>query len=232
MNRYACFAALLACAAMGSAHAVPMSFLVNTGSAGSGAIDTRYELTVEQGATRLSHAYGYVAQDDAVGHMPWLTNSAESKWITPELDGQTTFDGAGVGVYRYSLSFDMTGYQADTAHFNGRFSADNAAQVFLNGKLLATGTDFTRWSSFGADDGFNGGVNVLEFIVTNYAQLTGNPTGLRVEYMDSFMEALPPQRLVRAALFEVPEPASAALFMSGLAMMACVARRRSGYAAC
>lgn len=225
MNQHACFAALLACAAMASAHAVPITGLVNTGSAASGARDMHYALTVEQGTSRLSGAYGYAARDELWRDTPWLANSANSKWITPDGDAWTTFDGTGNGVYRYSISFDLSGHRADTAWFNGRFSADNAAQVFLNGRLLTTGKDYTRWTSFGADDGFASGVNVLEFVVTNYAQLTGNPTGLRVEYLGTFMELAPRQRALLAA-FEVPEPASAAIFMSGLGMMGFIARRR------
>jgi hypothetical protein len=226
MNPYACFAAFLACATMASAQAVPISALVNTGSPGSGVLDTNYELLIEKGATRLAQAYGYGAEDGLLRNTPWLANTAASKWITPGADASATYDGVGNGIYRYSLSFDMSGYKAETARLNGRFSADNAAQVFLNGNLLATGTDFSHWSDFGADAGFRSGVNVLEFVVTNYAQLTGNPTGLRVEYLGSFMEAEAPLHALNVAAFEVPEPASTAIFMSGVGMMAFVGRRR------
>jgi hypothetical protein len=227
MNQNACFAAMLVCASVASAHAVPITALINTGSAASGVLDTNYLLTVERGGTRLTERYGYVSHRGLWDQTPWLANSAASKWIVPASDAWTSYDGASDGIYRYSLSFDLSGYRADSAWFTGRFSADNAAQVFLNGRLLATGSDFSRWTSFGADGGFNDGVNVLEFVVTNYRLSAGNPTGLRVEYLGTYIEpAVRHQLALRPAAFEVPEPGSAAVFMGGLGLIGMISRRR------
>ena len=52
--------------------------------------------------------------------------------------------------------------------------------------------------------------NTLEFKVTNLAQASGNPTGLRVEFLAS----------------EVPEPESYALMLGGLGILGAVAARR------
>jgi len=197
-----------------SAGASTITGLYNTGQGyASGSKDAHYNLTVTQGSTVLSDAMAYATSNGVWPISPWMANGEFSKWITPNRDQAQSYDPVQEGLYRYSLTFDLSGYAASSAKFTGRFLADNAAQVFLNGNLLASGSSFTEWSSFAASSGFNPGLNRVDFVVRNYAQTSGNPTGLRAEFSSSSVSA-------------VPEPGSLAIFMTGLAMAGLMGRRR------
>ena len=118
------------------------------------------------------------------------------------------------GTYTWNLSFNLTGFDATTASFTGRFAADNSAVVKLNGITIGTSSGFSSFSSFAAHSGFNAGVNVLSFVVTNVCrQSSGNPTGLRAEFLTSSVTA-------------VPEPETYALLLAGLGLIGAAARRR------
>ena len=101
-----------------------------------------------------------------------------------------------------------------SASFGGRMAADNAVVVILNNNVIGSGTGFTDWTSFSASSGFVPGVNKLDFVVTNWAQNGGNPTGLRVEFGSSSITAA------------VPEPETYAMLLGGLVMVGAVVRRR------
>lgn len=94
-------------------------------------------------------------------------------------------------------------------------AADNlVTSILLNGNLLAaSGGGFTSWSNFGANSGFVAGTNTLAFNVTNFGQVSGNPSGLRVEFVQS-----------NAAV--VPEPANWAMLIAGFGLVGAAARRR------
>ena len=62
---------------------------------------------------------------------------------------------------------------------------------------------------------FNAGVNVLQFTVTNFGQPTGNPSGLRVEFLSS-----------ETGVGAIPEPAAWAMLIAGFGLVGAVARRR------
>lgn len=108
---------------------------------------------------------------------------------------------------------DLTGFDASTASFSGRFAADNSAVALLNGTAIGTSSGFSSFSSFAATTGFNAGLNTLSFVVTNLKQNGGNPTGLRAEFLASSVTA-------------VPEPETYAMLLAGLGLMGAVARRR------
>ena len=203
----------LALATFASAQAASINGLVNTGTGASGTQDMNYALSVTQGSTVLSNTNAYVAFDAAFPIGPWMANSATSKWLTPTANQAESFDPSSNGIYRYTLSFDLTGYNASSASFMGRFAADNSATVTLNGNNIGSAAGFTSWSSFGAGTGFNAGVNTLNFDVLNFQQNGGNPTGLRVEFTESNIAA-------------VPEPETYGMLLAGLGLMAFVARRR------
>ncbi len=200
-------AAALTAASFVSAHAASISGLVNTGSFASGAQDTNYLLN---GTT-----YGYVSSN---GTFPlagnWLTNTSTSKWITPAVNQGASFDPTTNGTYSWKLSFDLSGFNASTASFSGQFAADNSAVVKLNGVQIGGASGFSSFYNFGATSGFNSGVNTLEFVVTNFAQGSGNPTGLRVEFLQSSVAA-------------VPEPETYAMLLAGLGLMGAISRRRA-----
>ncbi|MES2739663.1 MAG: PEP-CTERM sorting domain-containing protein [Pseudomonadota bacterium] len=203
----------LALGAAGAAQAASINGLVNTGVGTSGSEDSHYALSVVQGATVLSSEHGFITQDNSWPINPWLANSATSRWITPTANQGESFDAGSAGVYRFQLQFDLTGYNAASANFMGRFAADNEATVVFNGTQIAVGSSFSAWSGFGAGTGFNQGINVLDFYVTNWQQNGGNPLGLRVEFSDATVAA-------------VPEPSSYAMLLAGLGMVGWMARRR------
>ena len=200
------YAAILVVSSMVSAHADTITGLVNTGTGASGTADTSYLLN---GSTP-----GYVTSN---GSFPlagnWLSNTGTSKWITPSVNQGASFDPTSNGTYVWTLSFDLSGYNPATASFTGQFAADNSATVSLNGNLIGTSGGYTSFSSFAASSGFVAGLNVLSFVVTNVAQSSGNPTGLRAEFLTSSVTA-------------VPEPETYAMLLAGLGLMGAVVRRR------
>jgi len=212
MKRTLIAAAFAAATLAGSAHAAAINGLVNTGKADQGQQDTNYALTAVISDTATG-AYGYVSHDNQWPINPWLGNDDTSRWITPTARQDQSLDASASGSYTFHLSFDLTGFNAASAGFSGRFSADNAAEIKLNGVTIATGTGFTSWHEFGATSGFVAGVNSLDFVLTNFAQGSGNPAGLRVEFTESNIAA-------------VPEPETYAMLLAGMGLVGFAARRR------
>lgn len=208
MKRNLIAAAALALIAYNSVHAANITGLKNTGLGASGQIDGYYTLSSAVSNTPI------ITYDSQWPIGPWLANDSTSKWITPTASQGESFDPWTPGAYTYSLSFDLTGYNAASASFGGRMAADNAVVVILNNNVIGSGTGFTDWTSFSASSGFVPGVNKLDFVVTNWAQNGGNPTGLRVEFGSSSVMAA------------VPEPETYAMLLGGLVMVGAVARRR------
>ncbi len=199
-------AAVLAASSFLSAHAASISGLVNTGSFASGSQDTNYVLN--------GSGFGYVSYDNSWPINPWIGNTAASKWITPTANQGESLDPSVNGTYSWTLSFDLAGFNANTASFSGQFAADNSAIVKLNGVTIGTSGGFSSYSSFAANSGFNAGQNTLEFVLTNFAQGSGNPAGLRVEFLQSTVAA-------------VPEPETYAMLLAGLGLIGSIARRRT-----
>jgi MYXO-CTERM domain-containing protein len=206
-------AAALGLIAATSVFAGPIAGLVNTGTGAAGSLESAYTLTVEEGATVLTNTHPYVTTGDQWPINPWTANSAISKWVTPTANQGETFDPLSDGVYRFSLSFNLASTAYSTAAFTGRFSADNAAIVYLNGQAVGSSSGFEAWNSFAASSGFVAGANTLDFIVRNYAQNSGNPLGLRVEFLSSGVSA-------------VPEADSWLMLTAGLGLLGFTARRR------
>ncbi|HEX5344229.1 MAG TPA: PEPxxWA-CTERM sorting domain-containing protein [Duganella sp.] len=206
MKRTLIVAAMLA-TAVATAHAATITGLKNTGLGASGAIDSNYSLSSAVSTTPV------ITYDSQWPIGPWIANDSTSKWITPTSSQGESFDPWSNGTYTYTLTFDLSGYNAATAMFSGRLAADNSVQVKLNNSVIGSATGFTGWTSFGASSGFVSGVNTLDFVVSNWAQNGGNPTGLRVEFGASSIAA-------------VPEPATYAMLLGGLVMVGAVVRRR------
>lgn len=199
-------AAILATSSFLSAHAASITGLVNTGSFASGAQDTNYSLN--------GSGFGYVTKDNIWPLGAWIANTATSKWITPSANQAASFDPYSNGTYTWSLSFDLTGFDASTASFSGKFAADNSAVVKLNGNQVGSANSHSSYAHFGAVTGFTSGLNTLDFVVTNVAQNGGNPTGLRVEFIASNVTP-------------VPEPETYAMLLAGLGLMGVISRRRT-----
>ncbi|MBV7534628.1 FxDxF family PEP-CTERM protein [Duganella sp. sic0402] len=207
-------AGAIALAAITSAHAASITGLKNTGLGASGSGDSNYKLTAASSDTTISSTVPVISYDSQWPINPWLANSSSSKWITPTASQSQSFDASSAGTYTYTLSFDLTGYNAASAAFTGRLAADNSVTIKLNNTVIGTATGFSDWTNFSADSGFVSGTNKLDFVVSNWAQNSGNPTGLRVEFATSSVMAA------------VPEPETYAMLLGGLAMLGAVARRR------
>jgi hypothetical protein len=144
---------------------------------------------------------------------PWVPDSTTSRWITPTTNAADSFDPATNGTYDYTTSFDLAGISG--ASFAGQFAADNTVlDVLLNGHSLGvSGGDFTGWTNFASIAGdFVVGKNTLEFVVQNYAQNGGNPSGLNVNITSSTAGA-------------VPEPAAWAMMIIGFFGLGTAVRR-------
>jgi hypothetical protein len=109
--------------------------------------------------------------------------TAVSKWIAPDY---TNNGCCPSGNFTYALNFVLpAGFNQATATISGRWAADNAASMTLNGTPVPglISPSFTSWTSFTIPpaSGFVTGVNTLKFIVNNY----GAWTGLRVEFTNA-----------------------------------------------
>jgi hypothetical protein len=200
---------------VGSAQAAEISGLFNTGVdntktlLGDNMVDTHYV---------IDPSWIAIAGNNPPPAFPnaWLLNSSSSasRWITPvEEPGPSTSET----LYVLTLNFDLSGFDPATASFSGRWATDNSGDVFLNGGLVSLGhsNTFNDWSPFSANSGFVSGLNTLAFHVTNRAFDATNPTGLRVEFQESSIVA-------------IPEPEIYAMMLLGLGLMGFVARRRQG----
>jgi len=173
------------------------------------------------GSTTDSHytVDGHASYITSNGSFPldhWFANNDTSKWITISDQQGASYDPSSNGTYTWTLNFNIgSQYDASTASFSGHFGADNSAKAYLNGQEIGyTGGFGTNdFSSFLTNGGFRAGNNEFSVVVTNYAQNGGNPTGLRVEFDQSHVAA-------------VPEAETYAMMLAGLGLLGVVARRR------
>lgn len=189
------------------AHAATIVGLYNTGVDNTGAklaannaVDTHYTVTTSTGT----------ASPVTYTNSAYLTDPS-ARFISAQSGG-----GYTVNPSNYTLTFNLTGFKAETASISGNFAADNYASVYLNDILLAAQPaqtiyeNFQQLTSFSANSGFVAGVNTLRFEVTD----TGPPSALLVTGLVGSVAA-------------VPEPATWALFILGFGGIGGAMRRRS-----
>lgn len=134
----------------------------------------------------------------------WVPNTANSQWIGPVTNGLTSLPG---GTYRYTHTFDLTGFDETTAIISGQWSSDNQSSILLNGlptgNIHAGGSGaFLTFDSFIVAAGFVPGINTLTVQVNNIS----GPHGAHVTAIQSDVQ--------------VPEPAAIGLFsIGGLALL-------------
>ncbi|HUF61088.1 MAG TPA: LamG-like jellyroll fold domain-containing protein [Verrucomicrobiales bacterium] len=161
----------------------PIPGLYGTGVNDSGApLD---DLLVDSHYTLVENADG--ESPDAIVHDtsvfpivegPWVASSDTSKWVSPRGD---TAAAAG-GDYVYRITFDLSGFDPDTAFLTGQWSTDNEGlDILLNG--VSTGfrntAGFASFTPFAIEPGtFVSGLNTLDFKLNNAG---AGYTGLRVD---------------------------------------------------
>lgn len=207
-----------------SSHALPITTLYNTGvdnngvALANGATDSHYDLIAVPAGLPSTPYDPFVFRNTGGGWPvapsgPWLADTSTSAWICPKAPVTGTGDNHPVGTYIFRTTFDLTGLDPNSVLISGRWSTDNTGpNILLNGSQIVPFTPITSqtaysgWSSFTINSGSNGflaGINTLDFVVVNASGTSGNPAGLRVEFLSK--TALP-----------VPEPATVGLLGLGL----------------
>lgn len=191
-----------------------------------GSVDPHYTLSSTDQPLPPAFPNLFVTKTDGFPIPPWAANGPNSQWIQPVYG---TGDNAPPAIlpnghYLITTTFDLTGYIPSTASLSFKLASDNAVSVKLNGNATGiTQSGFTSLSSpytLNNPSWFTSGINTLTFDVTNLAQATGNPTGLRVEFTAADAAA--------AAVPAVPEPASLLVWslLAGSSVGLIIARRR------
>jgi hypothetical protein len=198
--------------------------VTDTGAQAPNGIDSHW--TLDNGDTTNAYVSGTQGQFPLNG--PWLDENTDtaSRWITPTPTAADSADPRNNGFYQYSETFTLTDAQAAGASFAGQFAADNGILWIKVNDQAILGSDsgpslggFSSWTDFAANSSvFKGGENTVTFDVINFGQATGNPSGLRVEFLSSTMGG-------------VPEPATWALMIGGFGGMGAMLRRRRQTAA-
>jgi hypothetical protein len=197
------------------AAAVTIPTLFNTGVNNAGVSVTGVGIADQHWTLTVGTAY-VSATNGTFPTPPWLADNTVSRWITPRPSAGTSLDPTAEGFYVYKLDFSLAGYLPETASFSARFAVDNqVTSIMLNSTALTapTGT-FNSWTAFSATDGFIDGLNTLSIRVRNLRQVSGNPSGLRVEFTASDIAPL-------------PEPGSWAMMIAGFGMIGFAMRRQS-----
>ncbi|HLP00511.1 MAG TPA: PEP-CTERM sorting domain-containing protein [Opitutaceae bacterium] len=198
--------------------------LLSTGSLLAGGTNP-YALT----ASSVSGTYSlYIPGNTSwpVGN-PWIANSSTAQWLAIYSGNSVPNSTAAVptvaaGTYTISYSFDLTSAVASNISFAINAAVDNSLSVSLNGTSLtnvgsAVATvnydSLSHYQYFVNSTALHGGLNTLEFAVTNASGGGSNPAGLYVTY---------------SQLTVIPEPSTYALFLGvgTLAAAACVRRFR------
>ena len=129
-----------------------------------GAVDPFY--TVTPGPTTYA----------VIGAGVWLPNSAVSKWIGVTPNGGSLIPTVN---FTYKQTFNLSGYEVPGAQITGRYTADDAVDVYFINTLVTTATvGYSGWNPLAITTGFLPGLNTLEFRVRDLGFAV---TGLRAE---------------------------------------------------
>ncbi|HTV39765.1 MAG TPA: PEP-CTERM sorting domain-containing protein [Candidatus Sulfotelmatobacter sp.] len=138
----------------------------------------------------------------------WEANTASSQWINATGVGN---DVEPAGLYIYTLTFSLAGYDPSTASILAEWVSDNNSEIYLNGADTGISNNtngFKPFKLFSLTSGFVDGENTLQFYVNQIPQGPGggsDPEGLQVDVLNASAQA-------------VPEPATATLALAALSM--------------
>lgn len=124
----------------------------------------------------------------------WVANTSSSEWINAT---GTANNIEPAGLYVYTLTFFLNGFEPFTAEITGEWASDNQSEIFLNGVNtgFSNGTDgFASLTQFSITSGFVSGENELQFDVTQ-APPNGkeDPEGLQVNLFSATADSVPEQ---------------------------------------
>lgn len=208
-------AACVLCLWTGAAAAAPITGLFNTGVNDDGTV--RLEDQPELHYTILSGPITPTpfVRTSAGGFPipPWLGDNTLSAWIAPTSGGSNP-----PGVYNFRTTFDLTGFDPNTAQISGLWSTDNnGLDILINGMSTGFTTPFSAFSTgffpFTINTGFVPGINTLDFVVND----GGVIGGLRVQGLSGTAEPLQA---------EVPEPGTLGLLGVGAVFLLASRNRR------
>jgi len=120
----------------------------------------------------------------------WVVNGPNSRWIAPSSNQRQDVDptqGNAPGDYTYQTTFNLTGYDLTKVSLVGSWAVDNTGvDILVNGVSSGfTSTGFGSLTPFTITSGLVAGVNTLDFVVNNAANVNDpsspNPSGLRVD---------------------------------------------------
>ncbi len=199
--------ALLAAVLGATVQADPILTLYSTGvddshvALGNHAIDPHYKLISSPDPdfpgpiARTINSSTYAIQND------YVPNTSTSRWIGPRADAggnvpdgfcesTPTFD-CDQANYVYQTTFDLTGFDPQTALITGQWAMDDSGELFLNGVskafrpyVFGPEASFRTWASFTIDSDFLPGLNTITIVVNNAffpLDPDANPTALRVD---------------------------------------------------
>lgn len=116
----------------------------------------------------------------------WIDPLGSSKWIGPT-NGNVS---APFVTTVYTMTFDLTGYQANSATLTGMLASDTNVTVTLNGTNQSNNCCFYwLFTQQVINSGFVAGVNTLEFAVLNTP--TGGTNGSGLLFSNVTLKAFP-----------------------------------------
>jgi hypothetical protein len=208
MKRIRLFFCLGTVMILAEAGAAVVPGLFNTGVDDSGAplapgsADPHYSLTGP-----LSNAVAVARHFSTNPKYTWVAPPSGSAWLSPNSGGR-----APIGLYRYTLRFDLTGRNPDAVELIGEFASDDNATISLNGRDTGCSNQpvkYRKLTPFRIRNGFVPGMNALEFCVTNIpVRRGGNPTALLVTRLATCGQEVQPPATTAAANTSAAPPAN------------------------
>jgi hypothetical protein len=140
-----------------------------------GSADLHYRLTAS--ADPAFPGPGTVVLATAYPIPPYLANNSRSAWIAANPNPASVTNG----LYVYETQFLLDEHDPAATRIDGHLAVDNRVlDVRLNGSSLGiSANSFSAFAPFAITNGFQAGLNTLEFIVSN--DTTPGPCALRVE---------------------------------------------------